>query len=66
MKVVSIETFPVAGGGGGEPKDNLSGLNFREEKKEEKSHKAYKHPDAAISSAERWALSTEQSSLVFY
>ena len=56
MRVVSIETFPVAGGGGGEePKDNFSGLNFREEKKEEKGHKAYKHPDAAISSAERWA-----------
>ena len=48
MKVAST-TIPT----GGEPKDNFSGLNFRDEKEESKSQKAYKHPEAAISSAER-------------
>ena len=43
--------------GGGGSRDNFSGLNFREDA-EEKSHKAYKHPEAAISSAERWELSS--------
>ena len=46
------------------PRPQLLGLGAQP--KEEKNHKAYKHPDAAISSAERSALSTEQSSLVFY
>ena len=41
--------IPIGGGGS---KDNFSGLNFRDDA-EEKTHKAYKHPEAAISSAER-------------
>ena len=50
LRKLSYNHIPIGGGGS---KDNFSGLNFRDEKEESKSHKAYKHPDAAISSAER-------------
>ena len=49
LRKLSYNHIPIGGGGS---KDNFSGLNFRDDAKE-KSHKAYKHPEAAISSAER-------------
>ena len=49
LRKLSYNHIPIGGGGS---KDNFSGLNFRDDA-EEKSHKAYKHPEAAISSAER-------------